>query len=432
MRGRIDHLLELARLAGKVLLSYSVAAWLLYLLVGMLLPSLLVRGSPLTLIGGLVLALPAPLLLFKRSRTRHPNRLAQAWEALDRRDPAGLAAFHELLQQQTGLTRTARTGWEERLLDAWRAAPAPLDDGAAASLRDLLFIQERLGPEARELLLRLSGTAVAPLDLLRLWNRAEAGGLAPDPRALAEACRAFGPGALPRGLRSVKALLFRLVRDNHPEGRALLVALLEAGRLRGRDLPPDLKPVFAHLAATPAAASSSPLAGIPFLRYLSLGRARLRGVTGRNRLGAGWKWGVVLGVIALAAGLSRLLEKAPPPMQAPPQVAFDYAPPADVEAGFTLQILASRDSSQTAAYVQRLHGDGRYAYALAPRSNSSYYRVRLGWFLDRAAADSVASLLRQRGVIDEWYVANFDREGRLFETLLAPPDSTADSTRTEH
>lgn len=426
MRGRIDHLLELARLAGKVLLSYSVAAWLLYLLLGILLPRLLASGSLLTLFGALVLALPAPLLLSRGSRTRRPDRLRGAWESMDRSDPARLEEFHELLQQQTGLSRDMREDWEARLLEAWQGVHLPLDASTARGLCDLLSVRVRLVREDLGLLLRLRPELVPPMDLLRLWNRAEGDGLDPDRAALAEICRAAGEGTPPRGLRRVKGLLFRLVRENLPAGRDLLESSLRVGRLRLRDLPPDLRPLFAHLPSEAGRTGPTPLGGIPFLRYLSL-----ESWSRRLQSGMWWKLAVLLGVAAGAVLVSRLAEQKPAPMQAPPATSYDYAPPANVESGFTLQILASRDSAQTVAYVQRLHGDGRYAYALAPRSNSTYYRVRLGWFQDRAAADSVAGLLRQRGVIDEWYVANFDREERLFESLIAAPDSAESSPGTE-
>jgi len=126
-------------------------------------------------------------------------------------------------------------------------------------------------------------------------------------------------------------------------------------------------------------------------------------------------------VVVVVVG--RLLTRPTPPTPAPPVSPWRYAPPAGADMGFTLQIMSSRDSAATARYVARIHDDSLYAYALAPRRNSSWYRVRLGWFAARAAADSVAAMLKSRGRIDEWYVANFDAAGRLHETLTGASDS---------
>jgi len=417
MKGRVDHLLELARLAGKVLLSYAVAAWLIYLGLGVALAEHLATGSPWLLVAALLLAGPAPLLLSRRSRTRRPGRLEEAWAGLDTREAGSLAAFHGLLQQQTGLSRDERVQWEERLLEAWHGVERGLDAATAADLRDLLFVQRSLGARELDFLRVLTPELVPAADLLHLWNRALAAGHTPDGAALEPVCQALALGPAPRGLRAALPLLVHLWRDGHEVGRALLRAQVAAGRISLRRLPEDVRPLLAGVAGS---RPGGPLDAIPFLRLLPLARWRraLRARPGTLALS-----GAAL-ALAVAGTWWLTREPAPAPMQAPPATSYAYAPPAGVDGGYTLQVLASRDSVQTAQFLASLHGEGRYAYALAPRQNGSYYRVRLGWFAERAAADSVASLLKERHVISEWYVANFDRSGRLFETL-APPDSAA-------
>lgn len=423
MKGRVDHLLELARLAGKVLLSYAVAAWLLYLGLGVALDEHLATGSPWLLVAALLLAMPAPLLVSRRSRTRRPERLEEAWTALDTRDAAALAAFHELLQQQTGLGKADRQAWEERLLEAWHDVERGLDQATAANLRDLLFVQEELGGRELDFLRVLNPDLVPAADLLHLWNRALASGHPPDGPALEPVCGTLADGPAVRGLRRALPLLVRLWREDHVQGRALLRAQVAAGRIALRRLPEDLRPLLAGVAGS---RGSGPLARVPLLRLLPLARWG-RALKARPRLLAGL---VAAAVLLAAGGLWMEREPVPAPMQAPPESSYAYSPPAGVDGGYTLQVLASRDSAQTARFVAAMHGEGRYAYALAPRQSGSYYRVRLGWFAERSAADSVAALLKERHVISEWYVANFDREGRLFETL-APPDSTESTASKE-
>ena len=427
MNVRVDHLLEVARLAGKLLLSYAVAAWTLYLLVGLALPSHVGAGSPWPLVIAMVLALPAPMLLSQRRGSRNPLALQGAWEQIDHRDPARLADFHRRLQRQTGLRAAARASWEERLLEAWHESVAMPEGESAACLCDLLFACSRFGPRERELLLRLPSGVLNPWEHARLWARALADGLEPDAAALAEILARLRGGKPSRKVRALRALLFRLARDGQEDAKALLREGLMAQRLRPSDLPPDL----AHLAPQGAGRTHAAVARVGNVRVrVDEARAALAGKAGL--LGQGrWKWIVLACAAVLALLISRGLRSRPAEPPAPPVSPLTYAPPANAAGGFTLQIMSSRDSVRTVRYVERLHADSLYAYVLAPRRNSSWLRVRLGWFAERAAADSVAGLLKGRGRIDEWYVANFDLEDRLHERAEAPRDTTAgDSVKT--
>lgn len=429
MNVRVDHLLEVARLTGKLLLCYAVAAWTLYLLVGLALPSQVGAGSPWPLVIALALALPAPMLLSQRRGSRNPLALQEAWERVDRGDPARLADFHRRLQRQTGLRAAARASWEERLLEAWRESVAKPEGESAACLRDLLFACGRFGPRERELLLRLPAGMLNPWEHARLWARALADGLEPDAAALAEILARLRGGKPSRKVRALRALLFRLARDGQEDAKALLREGLMAQRLRPSDLPPDL----AHLAPQGAGRTHAAVARVGNVRVrvrVTEVRSALAGKVGV--LGQGhWKWIVLACAAALALLISRGLRSRPAEPPAPPVSPLAYAPPANAAGGFTLQIMSSRDSVRTVRHVERLHADSLYAYVLAPRRNSSWLRVRLGWFAERAAADSVAGLLKGRGRIDEWYVANFDLKDRLHERAEAPRDTTiGDSIKT--
>jgi len=417
MRGRTDHLLEVARLGGKLLLSYSVAAWLAYLGIGAVMASQLASGSVLPLVLGLVMALPAPLLLSRRSSRRSPALLAEASHQLASGDGAQLVDIHQRLQHQTGLSSEARGAWEDQLLEAWNNLSGPTDHQQALSLRDLLHARQPFARRELDLLRKLGPLGLPPLDLLLLWRRASDASLPLDHELLGDVLHRLPEGKPLRGLRKVRPLLFRLAREGHPAAAELLKGALSSHRLRLGQIPEDLRGRLGVLADAGARAASRVARGAGDASRSVARHGRGLRLNPRHLwLGAG----AVFVALALVMVLNR--EKpAPPPT--PPILPMDYAPPGNVQAGFTLQIMSSRDSTATAAFVAGLHADSIYAYTLPPRKNSTWYRVRLGWFAQREAADSVAALLKKDRVIDEWYVANFDLEGRLHETLSVPADT---------
>ena len=92
-----------------------------------------------------------------------------------------------------------------------------------------------------------------------------------------------------------------------------------------------------------------------------------------------------------------------------------YSDPADtLGRGYTIQVMASKDSAQARAEALRLRQAGYWVYLLGPRENSAWFRVRLGRFDGRSEADSVAAGLKERRVIDAWYVANHETARMVF------------------
>jgi len=105
---------------------------------------------------------------------------------------------------------------------------------------------------------------------------------------------------------------------------------------------------------------------------------------------------------------------APPPSAPPPSAPPPSAPPPSARTtsprasgpGFVIQVFSGRDEAQAREILKRLKADGRKAF-LAPVAVGSLtmYRVRVGIFADRAAADRVASEITHKLKLDTWITA---------------------------
>jgi cell division septation protein DedD len=102
---------------------------------------------------------------------------------------------------------------------------------------------------------------------------------------------------------------------------------------------------------------------------------------------------------------------SPPPPAAPPRVA--KSPAANAGSGlasrgpgFVIQVFSGRDEAQAKQVLQRLENDGQRA-SLSPVQVGSLtmYRVRVGVFADRAAADKAANAIRHKHKLDTWITA---------------------------
>ena len=82
-------------------------------------------------------------------------------------------------------------------------------------------------------------------------------------------------------------------------------------------------------------------------------------------------------------------------------------------AAFTVQVMATRDSTFAIREAIRLTQAGYYSYVMSPRINSTYFRVRTGLLAERTEADTLAQLLLRQQLISEFYVAPFDSSGLI-------------------
>ena len=139
---------------------------------------------------------------------------------------------------------------------------------------------------------------------------------------------------------------------------------------------------------------------------------RLVILTGEGQL-VGLRRGPGPSLVALDYLPGRFVLKDPPlvPLTSPPGTRLTV-PPAptmsqSARAGeFTVQVAAFHNHGPASALTQRLSGRGHPAYVLAPEPDAalSLYRVRVGRYEDRAAADQLALRLQQEEQLETFVV----------------------------
>ena len=76
---------------------------------------------------------------------------------------------------------------------------------------------------------------------------------------------------------------------------------------------------------------------------------------------------------------------------------------------FTLQVAAYLKQHHAEKYASQLKAQGIDAYwTETVRRNKRWYQVRIAHFPDKAAARAYGQSLKQQGLIDDFYVANYE------------------------
>jgi hypothetical protein len=121
------------------------------------------------------------------------------------------------------------------------------------------------------------------------------------------------------------------------------------------------------------------------------------------------KWGgigiAVLGFGILAVNTVSFLIKPKPeiPVQEVPPVVVVTDP-------FTLQVAAYIKKEHALRYVGELKALGLDAYWTEAKGiKTQWYQVRLSHFPDKASARTYGESLKAKGIIDDFYVANYER-----------------------
>lgn len=117
--------------------------------------------------------------------------------------------------------------------------------------------------------------------------------------------------------------------------------------------------------------------------------------------------GVVIIVVSAIIALSRPLKSPPPP---PPVPVIVEQPVQEVlPKPFTIQVAAFIKTGDADHFVDQLKKQGLEAFAtVAAGSNRTWHQVKISHFETRRQAQEYGEALKSRGVIDDFYVANFE------------------------
>ena len=115
---------------------------------------------------------------------------------------------------------------------------------------------------------------------------------------------------------------------------------------------------------------------------------------------AGVTWLVINTILHLSTPSTRIVEKTPIPVVS------------TVTDPFTIQVAAYLKEEDARRYVKQLTENGMDAYwTRASGGGKNWYQVRISHFKTKSEAKAFGETLKARGVIDDYYVANYNRPG---------------------
>lgn len=172
------------------------------------------------------------------------------------------------------------------------------------------------------------------------------------------------------------------------------------------DLPERKKPSFLPAAAAGLQAFYQDVSALPvwalrqirvFARWANQSKKARRVIAGL--MFAGLTAGIMVLVISTVGHLVKTETAVAPKIENAPQQITDP---------FTLQVAAYLEPAYAKAYVEKLKKQGLDAYwREAFSANKKWYQVRVSHFADKKSARDFGESLKARGVIDDYYVANF-------------------------
>ena len=109
------------------------------------------------------------------------------------------------------------------------------------------------------------------------------------------------------------------------------------------------------------------------------------------------------GAVALVLGLWIIL--ADRPAKQPPPPVFEQAE--DLSGYFALQVGAWKKSRSAAQEQEKLQRAGLRVRILQPRSSAGWYRIHVGKYATRRAAQAAADSLKMRGVIEDYFISEY-------------------------
>jgi hypothetical protein len=112
------------------------------------------------------------------------------------------------------------------------------------------------------------------------------------------------------------------------------------------------------------------------------------------------------GILFFVVNIGLLLmqnHRAPDPPQSAPKEAVAKSNP------FTLQVAAYLHRGDAEQYIQKLKQQNLNAYLTEAQGHSKkWYQVRISHFADSAEAKKYGESLKSKGLINDYYVANYE------------------------
>lgn len=391
----------LSSFAGLGLLVAGVVAWIVFLLLDPLCHTIALPflALPLALVVfllviGLVLLIPA---------RRWGTALKTEWIALGRHEPEALKDF---LQHNVELLKRGKEGARiaESLLNHLAATSCKTSGEQADALLTVLESQVDFKSEWLSLLEGVESSAGHDYRVLLAYDLVSAFGLRLDGAEIDRRIKAVLSESGQRGHRPL-SLLYERAEDGSDPARLLVIRMLNERKMKLQDLPATLSDLREDQALDPR------LIQDPLYKRLwqRLSTVRIPRLPRFSLPDLSVKKAAPLAAILLVALVIALLPRERSAESPVENHGLKHQASKATTMGFTIQVMASKDSSQARQEVDRLEQAGYWAYLLAPRPNSSWYRVRLGHFNRRAEADSVASGLKLNGIIKDSYVANYEQ-----------------------
>ncbi len=144
---------------------------------------------------------------------------------------------------------------------------------------------------------------------------------------------------------------------------------------------------------------------------------RMRVLTGNVRqwwraMPVKYRWGLPAAAVILACTVwaLQMWSPGPKPPQVPPAIEPLAREPLPVDDPFTIQVAAYLSRVDAQRFVDHLKQAGAEAFWTEARSaNRTWYQVKVSHFATKDAARTYGEALKTRGLIDDFYVANYDQ-----------------------
>jgi hypothetical protein len=212
--------------------------------------------------------------------------------------------------------------------------------------------------------------------------------------------------------REVDRLLSKLDKETLAKmGQAFLASPLPRAKAKALPRKDFLKTAWPSLAS-----ASSSLAAMTLSATTAVGKAGIilfQTIKNHKQTRTALKWtalglaGAGLAILMINTAVHLIPTKEPPPIEPTPEQPEEVI----ITDPFTLQVAAYLKVEHAEKYVAELKDQGLDAYYTeAKGSTSHWFQVRISHFPTKDAARLYGEDLKSKGIIDDFYVANYEKQ----------------------